>query len=150
MHAVLTSILQGKTVLLRTLLGENFVVSGSSNLTQGKVAYAPQEAFIWPTTVRENIILDGIYEPGWYNTVVKACALEDDFSQMEKGDMTVMTSGSGSSVSGGQKQRIVRNFLPIVICLADFDTVISSCGLCAMRGYIIGRLFFCIGKYSNL
>ncbi|KIY73114.1 P-loop containing nucleoside triphosphate hydrolase protein [Cylindrobasidium torrendii FP15055 ss-10] len=96
----------GKTVLLRTLLGENFIMRGGCSLPNGRVAYAPQEAFIWPTTIRENIVLDGDFDPDWYADVVKACALEHDFSEMADGDMTVMTSGAGSSVSGGQKQRI--------------------------------------------
>ncbi|KAF9033283.1 P-loop containing nucleoside triphosphate hydrolase protein [Hymenopellis radicata] len=106
LNVVVGPVAAGKTVLLRTLLGETFVTSGVCVRPEGRVAYAPQEAFVWPTTVRENIILDNAFEPEWYATVVQACSLEEDFLQMANGDTTVMTSGSGSSVSGGQKQRI--------------------------------------------
>ncbi|KAK0209206.1 P-loop containing nucleoside triphosphate hydrolase protein [Desarmillaria ectypa] len=95
----------GKSILLKTLLGETYLIEGanSSVLPQGRIAYAPQEAFVWPTTVRGNIVLDNEFNPQWYETVVDACALRPDLARMANGDMTEITPGS---VSGGQKQRI--------------------------------------------
>lgn len=60
---------------------------------------------MWPTTVRENIILDNLFDAEWYETVIDACALRPDLARMDKGDMTVMAD-AGGSVSGGQRQRI--------------------------------------------
>ncbi|KIY47688.1 P-loop containing nucleoside triphosphate hydrolase protein [Fistulina hepatica ATCC 64428] len=49
----------GKTFLLKTLLGETHILSGSVTRPKHRVAYAPQEAFVWPGTLRENIGLSG-------------------------------------------------------------------------------------------
>ncbi|TIC33364.1 P-loop containing nucleoside triphosphate hydrolase protein [Wallemia mellicola] len=97
----------GKSILLKTLLGETHIKTGTRKTpggTSAKISYAPQEAFIWPTTVKENIILDGDYDYEWYNKVIESCALEYDFKRMSKGDLTQLTEKGG--VSGGQKQRI--------------------------------------------
>ncbi|KAK0501032.1 P-loop containing nucleoside triphosphate hydrolase protein [Armillaria luteobubalina] len=95
----------GKSILLKTLLGETYFIDGAktSVLPQGRIAYAPQEAFVWPTTVRANIVLDNEFNPQWYETVVDACALRPDLARMANGDMTEISPGS---VSGGQKQRV--------------------------------------------
>ena len=42
----------------------------------GSVAYASQESWVYSATLRENILFGLPYSPGWYNTVVEACALE--------------------------------------------------------------------------
>ena len=43
---------------------------------RGSVAYANQEAWVFSATLRENILFGLPYQPGWYSTVVEACALE--------------------------------------------------------------------------
>ncbi|KAK0465925.1 P-loop containing nucleoside triphosphate hydrolase protein [Desarmillaria tabescens] len=95
----------GKSILLKTLLEETYFIEGASSsvLPQGRIAYAPQEAFVWPTTVRGNIVLDNEFNPQWYEAVVDACALRPDLVRMANGDMTEITPGS---VSGGQRQRV--------------------------------------------
>ncbi|KAK0484179.1 P-loop containing nucleoside triphosphate hydrolase protein [Armillaria luteobubalina] len=94
-----------KSILLKTLLGETYFIDGAktSVLPQGRITYAPQEAFIWPATVRANIVLDNEFNPQWYETVVDACPLRPDLARMANGDMTEISPGS---VSGGQKQRV--------------------------------------------
>ena len=39
-------------------------------------------------TVRSNIIFGAQYEPAWYDQIIGACALEEDFRQMSNGDLT--------------------------------------------------------------
>lgn len=98
----------GKSILLKTLLGETYITTGIRKVgghSSSCVAYAPQEAFIWPTTIRENIILDSEFDPQWYHTVIEACAMKYDLARMRKGDLTVLTE-KGGGISGGQKQRI--------------------------------------------
>ena len=104
--------------MLRTLIGETKIVTGTGTLPTGRIAYAPQEAFVWPTTVRENIVLDKLFDAEWYETVIDACALRPDLARMDKGDMTVMAD-AGGSVSGGQRQRIVSQISFVVVILAD-------------------------------
>ncbi|KAF9077092.1 P-loop containing nucleoside triphosphate hydrolase protein [Rhodocollybia butyracea] len=84
----------GKSILLKSLLNETYLISGSRTLRTRRVAYAPQDAFLWPTTIRDNIIMDNPYDLTWYSTVLEACALQLDLARIP------------GSVSGGQKQRI--------------------------------------------
>lgn len=74
----------------------------------GPIAYASQDAFLWPTTVRENVILNSEFDSQWYASVLEACCLGPDLERMDKGDMTSMAESGG--VSGGQRQRIVSVF----------------------------------------
>ena len=43
---------------------------------RGSVAYASQEACVFSTTIRENILFGLPYEEEWYRSVIYACALE--------------------------------------------------------------------------
>ncbi|CAG9814465.1 unnamed protein product [Phaedon cochleariae] len=94
----------GKSSLLQTLLGELEVVSGTIEVN-GTVAYASQEPWVFAATVRQNIIFGSDYDKKRYNDVIRACALEKDFSQFPNGDQTIV-GDRGASLSGGQKARI--------------------------------------------
>lgn len=45
-------------------------------------------------------------EARWYKSVVKACALDRDFEELEAGELSLVGS-KGVSLSGGQKARVV-------------------------------------------
>lgn len=57
------------------ILGELPLQSGSIDI-KGKVAFASQQAWIYNSTVRHNIIFGKDYEEDRYNQAIKACALE--------------------------------------------------------------------------
>ena len=71
----------------------------------GKVAYAPQEPWIFSGSLRQNILCGLNYDVKRYNTVIEACALERDFSLFPNGDFTLVGE-RGVSISGGQKARV--------------------------------------------
>lgn len=71
----------------------------------GKIAYAPQEAWIFSGTIRQNILCGLEYDVKRYKKVVKACALEKDFSLFPNGDLSAVGE-RGVSLSGGQKARV--------------------------------------------
>jgi ABC-type multidrug transport system fused ATPase/permease subunit len=68
-------------------------------------------------TVRQNIVFDTSVDGGggtlsfspeqqaWYDTVVDACALRDDLTQLPDGDLTEIGE-KGVNLSGGQKARV--------------------------------------------
>ena len=56
-------------------------------------------------TVRSNILFGRPFDPKYYNAVVTACALKEDFLQMPDGDNTKLGE-MGTQLSGGQKSRI--------------------------------------------
>lgn len=94
----------GKSSILQLLLKELPPATGTVSI-YGKVSYASQEAWLFPSTVRENILFGLPFEPEKYKMVCKACALEKDFKQFPYGDQTLVGE-RGVSLSGGQRARI--------------------------------------------
>lgn len=93
--------------MLNALLGELTAKSGTCKVV-GKLAYASQDPWILPGTVRDNIILRDdckLINEAHYSRVLKACSLDQDLSQFPKGDATEVGE-RGISLSGGQKARI--------------------------------------------
>lgn len=80
-------------------------MSGETTNVYGRVAYAPQIAWIQNTTVRENIVFGCEFDEAWYARVIDACALGLDLEQLPAGDATEIGE-KGINLSGGQKQRI--------------------------------------------
>jgi ABC-type multidrug transport system fused ATPase/permease subunit len=95
----------GKSTLLRVILGE---VSFKGSITTGfsTAAYCPQSPWTTWGTVRNNIVGVSPWDRAWYETVVEACALNADFTELSDGDQT-MTGTRGSKLSGGQQMRVV-------------------------------------------
>lgn len=100
---VIGSIGAGKSSLLQVLLHELPIKSGSL-IINGSTSYASQEPWIFPATVRQNILFGQKYDRDRYNKVVKCCALLKDFEQFANGDQTIV--GERGTLSGGQKARI--------------------------------------------
>lgn len=94
----------GKSSFLQALLQELPIERGSISVC-GTVSYACQEPWVFAGTVRQNILFGQEMERHRYDAVIKACALEKDFDQLEYEDRTVVGE-RGASLSGGQKARI--------------------------------------------
>ncbi|KAK3682042.1 P-loop containing nucleoside triphosphate hydrolase protein [Podospora appendiculata] len=110
----------GKSTLLKALLGEAYMLSGSVEITiPAEIAYCDQEAWLLNQTVKQNVLAFEEYDKGFYDEVIRACQLNEDLGHLPKGDDTLIGS-KGVSLSGGQKQRValaraVYNRKPIVI-----------------------------------
>lgn len=94
----------GKSSLLQAVLHELPLISGSIHV-DGTISYANQESWIFPASIRQNILFGEEYDHDRYNKVIECCALAKDFEQFENGDRTLIGE-RGLSVSGGQKARI--------------------------------------------
>lgn len=94
----------GKSSLLKSIIGETNILSGEVQV-YGNIAYVPQEPWIIPTTLQENIIMGSSLDIDRYEKIIEECCLKDDIAKMPYGDQTVM-SDKGDSLSGGQKMRI--------------------------------------------
>lgn len=99
----------GKSTLLKGMLGEIPCSQGLVRRYFKDVAYCDQVPWLRNITIRQNIIGDSSYSfnEKLYDSVIEACALKTDFSQLPEGDQTIVGS-NGVTLSGGQKQRIVR------------------------------------------
>ncbi|VVC87931.1 unnamed protein product, partial [Leptidea sinapis] len=102
--AVIGPVGAGKSSLLHVLLKELPLVSGSVHLG-GTVSYASQEPWLFAGSVRQNILFGQPMDRPRYNTVVRRCALDRDFTLFPHGDKTVVGE-RGVSLSGGQRARI--------------------------------------------
>lgn len=94
----------GKSSLLSALLGEMVKHEGEVRVI-GRVAYAPQQAWIMNATLRENITFGNPFDPSWYQTTIRACALTQDIAMLPAGDSTEVGE-RGITLSGGQKARL--------------------------------------------
>ncbi|KAF2396774.1 P-loop containing nucleoside triphosphate hydrolase protein [Trichodelitschia bisporula] len=95
----------GKSILLKTLLGELHPQSGTVRIATPYVGYCGQAPWLRNATLRDNIIGAGTFDRVWYRTVIHLCALEYDLSQMPRKDLSLIGS-RGITLSGGQKHRV--------------------------------------------
>ncbi|KAL7786231.1 P-loop containing nucleoside triphosphate hydrolase protein [Trichoderma ceciliae] len=96
----------GKSMLLLGLMGE-LRASGRLKLSSSGIAFCSQATWLVNTTIKKNITgpNDEETDHEWYDTVVRACALDKDLQQLRDGDESTVGS-KGLTLSGGQKQRV--------------------------------------------
>ncbi|TDZ58384.1 ABC transporter atnG [Colletotrichum trifolii] len=95
----------GKSTLLKVLLGELSSFKGTIRTGFSGVTYCGQTAWIPNETVRNIIVGHGAFNEAWYQSVITACALEQDIANWPNGHATVAGT-KGISMSGGQKHRL--------------------------------------------
>ncbi|WVW84262.1 hypothetical protein I302_106292 [Kwoniella bestiolae CBS 10118] len=117
----------GKTLLLRALLGEASIESGTVSAPRSvpdstpvypsnrrwtteewltdSIAYAPQQSFIRHGSIRDNVLFG---QPMWkerYREALRQAALLPDLELFNEGDLTEVGE-HGVTLSGGQKARV--------------------------------------------
>ncbi|KAG9105410.1 hypothetical protein FRC07_009306, partial [Ceratobasidium sp. 392] len=97
----------GKSSLMASMLGEMTLLNGTIATSDHdlRIAYASQDAFIFPGTIRDNVLLGSTFDTARYNAVINACGLMPDITRLTKGDATVL-GDRGVTLSGGQRQRV--------------------------------------------
>eukprot|EP01084_Bolivina_argentea_P034376 63618_1 len=110
--AVVGNFASGKSSLLSSILREKYICFNdekscinmplSKDITYG---YAGHDDFIINATIRENIIMNEMYDDNVYTPVIDACALKHDLSLFAAADLTEIGE-KGINISGGQKARI--------------------------------------------
>jgi ABC-type multidrug transport system fused ATPase/permease subunit len=107
--AIVGPIGSGKTVLLRTLLGEYSPTAGGVKWgTAPRFAYCPQETFVASGTLRDNLTLFGKRDE-WpdaaLHRALELANLSQDVAQWP-GGLDTEIGERGLNLSGGQKQRL--------------------------------------------
>ncbi|KAJ1077359.1 hypothetical protein K5549_014426 [Capra hircus] len=74
--AVVGPVGAGKSSLLSALLGELPPSQGQVSV-HGRIAYVSQQPWVFPGTVKSNILFGKKYEEDRYEEVIRACALEE-------------------------------------------------------------------------
>uniref|UniRef100_A0A3B5PXI0 Multidrug resistance-associated protein 4-like n=1 Tax=Xiphophorus maculatus TaxID=8083 RepID=A0A3B5PXI0_XIPMA len=102
--AVIGPVGAGKSSLLSSILGELPAEKGVLRV-KGQLTYASQQPWVFPGTIRSNILFGKDLEPRKYERVIKACALKRDMELLPDGDQTLI-GDRGATLSGGQKARV--------------------------------------------
>ena len=128
---VVGSVGSGKSTLAMAFLGEVLARSGSVWVSE-EISFAAQEAWILNATIRDNITFGNPYDPVWYASVIRACALTTDLALFAASDLTEIGE-RGTNLSGGQRQRIsvaraMYSKTPIVILDDPFSAVDAHVG----------------------
>ncbi|XP_046974021.1 uncharacterized protein LOC124540463 [Vanessa cardui] len=142
--AIIGAVGSGKSSLLQVLLRELPVSSGNLNI-KGSLSYACQESWLFPATVRENILFGLPYDVNRYKEVCRVCCLLPDFKQFPYGDLSLVGE-RGVSLSGGQRARI--NLARAVYREADIYLLDDPLSAVDAK---VGRQLFegCIQKYLS-
>ena len=74
---------------MNVFLGETEDNAGSKQLPC-EISIAPQEAWIFEGSIRENILTGAEYDEKWYNEVTEAACLRVDFTIFPNGDETLV------------------------------------------------------------
>jgi ATP-binding cassette, subfamily C (CFTR/MRP), member 1 len=142
--AIVGSTGSGKSSLINAMIGEMQMKFGRATMG-GTFAYAPQQAWIYNATVKENILFGLDYDEDRYNQAIDAACLRIDIEkQFEAGDETELGE-KGINMSGGQRQR-----LNIARALyAQSDILILDDPLSALDPHVGSDCFENIKSLSN-
>ncbi|XP_056156902.1 ATP-binding cassette sub-family C member 4-like [Lampris incognitus] len=102
--AVIGPVGAGKSSLLSSILGELPHDQGVLKV-KGQLTYASQQPWVFPGTIRSNILFGKELNLQKYQRVLSACALKRDMELLPDGDLTVI-GDRGATLSGGQKARV--------------------------------------------
>lgn len=116
----------GKSVLLKTLLGETTLSEGRIQIAETEWAYCDQRIWLPDVSVKEAILGEAPFNREKYDETITACALGPDIERLSNGADTKVGT-NGVKLSGGQRQRIalaraVYSDCRVLIC----DDVISA------------------------
>ncbi|KAK1493023.1 hypothetical protein CTAM01_09650 [Colletotrichum tamarilloi] len=95
----------GKSSLLKAILGETGISTGSITLHTLSVAFCDQSAWLRNVSIKDNVIGQAPFDQAWFSAVVHACTLDEDIALFSEAEDTIVGTG-GVALSGGQKQRV--------------------------------------------
>ncbi|CAF0827681.1 unnamed protein product [Adineta ricciae] len=103
---IVGSVGSGKSSFLQAILGEINLINGQIDTTNSSFAYSAQIPWIFVDTLRNNILLNQVYDEQRYKDIIYATCLDIDIQLLGlAGDLT-MIGERGKNLSGGQRTRV--------------------------------------------
>ncbi|XP_049822512.1 ATP-binding cassette sub-family C member 4 isoform X2 [Aethina tumida] len=94
----------GKSTLFKVILKEYSICQGMMDV-RGSISYVSEDPWLFPGTIKDNILFGLEYDTARYLEVLKVCALNKEINSMPNGDATLI-GDDGINLSNGQKTRI--------------------------------------------
>ncbi|KAL3283452.1 hypothetical protein HHI36_006596 [Cryptolaemus montrouzieri] len=94
----------GKSSLLKLMMGELLATSGTLRM-KGNVSFSDQKPWLFPSSIRTNVLFGQEFEATRYRNVIEICGLNQDLEQLPENDRTIVGS-RGATLSGGQRARV--------------------------------------------
>ena len=95
----------GKSTVLKLLMGLYTPREGQIVINSDKVAYVPQDCYLFPVSIRQNIVCDLPEDEARLRAACENAGIYDFICGLPQGFDTVLHE-SAANISGGQKQRI--------------------------------------------
>jgi ATP-binding cassette subfamily C (CFTR/MRP) protein 4 len=122
----------GKTLLLKVIMKEHHSVKGEVTVN-GSISYASQEPWLFPSTIKQNILFGEDYNEERYLKVLNLCALSEDLQSFAESDNTIVMD-RGTNLSGGQQNRInlaraiyrTSDIYLLDDCLSNLDVLVAN------------------------
>jgi ABC-type multidrug transport system fused ATPase/permease subunit len=74
--AIVGPVGSGKTAVLETILGEVPSINGNIKI-DGSIFYVPNKPWIFPSTIKQNILFGKEYSKEKFDEIIEICALKD-------------------------------------------------------------------------
>jgi ATP-binding cassette subfamily C (CFTR/MRP) protein 4 len=94
----------GKSLLFRVIMQEYQPVSGNLNVN-GRISFTSQQPWLFPSTIKQNIMFGANYDEERYRSVLQVCAFAQDLECLRGGDGFIVAD-RGVNLSKGQQSRI--------------------------------------------
>lgn len=96
----------GKSVLLKTLVGEANLQKGVIEMSDQRVSFCGQDPWLTNEPLRTIILGSTPFTSNRYKAVMDACALNDEFKKLERGDAT-LAGINGANITRKLKKLVV-------------------------------------------
>lgn len=146
----------GKSTFFKLILQDTEISRGVIN-TRGVISYASQEPWLFPGTIKQNIVFGELLDEQRYEAIIKMCALRTDLENFPKGEDTIVMD-KGTNLSKGQQTRI--NLARAIYRKADIyflDDSLSSLDAHvskyifnnAIKTFLAGKLVVLVSHHKN-